>query len=117
MLGAIPASAALLCAYHDRDGHCSTRHVAKFGGLIHNLVGSHQGKIHEQQFHHWPHPNQRRADAEAHETGLTDWCVAYPVGAKLIDQILRHTKDTAVMADIFPHEEHAWIDSHLFTER
>src|SRR5690349_2072316 len=117
MLGAVAAAPTLLCTYHDWDGHRSARHITKLGRLVDDLVGGHQGEIHEQQFDYRPHPGHRRANAQTYKTGLTDRRVAHALRAKFIDQILGHAKDTAVMSDVFPHKEDARIHPHLLTER
>src|ERR1700752_1776176 len=117
MLRAVPASPTLLCTYNHWDGHCSARHITKLGSLIHNLIGGNQSEIHEQQFHHGPHPNHRCSNTETNKTGFADGSITHTLRTKLVDQILGHAEDAAMMANVFPHEEDAWVDSHLFTER
>src|SRR4051794_14202213 len=73
----------------------STKHVAKFGPLVKNLVHAAAKEVDEHQFGDGPQTGGGGATRGTDEPGLCDWRVEHAIAAESLDETLGYAHGTA----------------------
>jgi len=88
-------------------------HVVHLGCLVENLVSADHVEVHVHQFDDRAQAGHRCADGHSYEALLADRRIDDAAFAELFHHVARHAEEAAIVADIFPDQEDAFIAAHL----
>ena len=117
MLRGDSAPRAAFGANDERHGCLAAEHISILRALIRNLIGGEQSEIDVHDLDYRARAGHGRAHSRAAHRRFADRGLAHALRPEFFQQTFRRAVRAAVNADVFAHDEYAWIAFHLFAER